>query len=225
MRQCRLFAVACAGIVISGLAGCLPTQTIVVRFEDLRTDFYALEASLYDGSWVKFNWNDMTITISQRKAKKPVTLGGFKSTGSARSALSSQRSAAASRTDNSHKSPKVDLSKLEMTDTIVTVWRRRQGRLMKIKEMKEAGVIGESNVGLLARPDGKSLLALPDEQRNIVQAENTDRTIFFEEVLRQRKLPREKLEDVGRLFAEVQRDFASPGYWLQADNGAWYQLK
>lgn len=75
-KRFALFTLSCA--ILSSLTGCLPTQTIIVRFEDLKSDFFALEASLEAGEWIQFDRNTNTVHISSTPApvegrRKPAT--------------------------------------------------------------------------------------------------------------------------------------------------------
>lgn len=224
MRLEKIFTASIAAIIITIFAGCLPTQTIIVKFEDLKSDFIALESSLQAGEWAKFDWNTMTITISASGKQpepitrnKPVAMGSF-------IVPVTQPVASAQQTDAADKQD-IDLKSLRMTDTIVQLMRRRQSRYDAIMNIKRNGSVGEGNRGLLARPTGSSGPALDDDGRKLVEAENTDRGILFDEVLRQRGLGSEKRDLVGEKFAEAQRAMAARGFWVQDADGTWLQVE
>lgn len=202
------------------LSGCLPTHTIIVKFEDLKSDFLALENSLKQGEWAKFDWENMIITISKDgKFAEPYTLGAFETTDdAARTAVDDKASDDADKID-------LDLRSLEMSDTIVQLMRRRQARYNDVMKLKRAALVGESNQGTLTPPPGKSLSELTEEQTEVVRKENTDRGTLFHEVLRQKKLGGDKLGAVAEKFAEVQRAMASRGFWVELRNGTWTQVE
>jgi len=132
--------------------------------------------------------------------------------------------ASAQQTDAADKQD-IDLKSLRMTDTIVQLMRRRQSRYDTIMNIKRSGSIGEGNRGLLARPTGSNGPVLDEDGRKMVEAENTDRGILFDEVLRQRGLGPEKRELVGEKFAEAQRAMAARGFWVQDADGTWLQVE
>lgn len=213
MRRLLYLFVLFVIMPLVSLTGCMPTQVIVVKFEDLSRDFMALEESLDSGAWAKFDWEKMEIIISSSKPDRgPVALGGFETP------TSSDRTPVESK-------PDLDLKSIEETDTLVRIMRRRQDRYNAIKEIKSKGIVGESNRGTLGKPDGSPLLTLEKEQRDLVEGENTDRVMLFHEVLRQKKYGADKLDDVAEKFAEVQRAKAAKGYWIQLQDGAWTQVK
>jgi uncharacterized protein YdbL (DUF1318 family) len=205
--------------------GCLPTQTIIVRFEDLKSDFFALESSLQTGDWATFDWNTMTITISSTVtpvSPRPVALGAFEiSQATPVSGTVSPRTSLASAADQ----PDIDLKSIETTDTIVQIMRRRQARFVTIQNLKKTGVLGEGNTGMLSSHRDTDFAGLDSDTRKIINDENSDRRALFAEVLRQRQLGVDKMHRVAQTFAQVQRDMAPRGVWVQYDDGAWEQIR
>lgn len=227
------------GSVFSGLlalfcsalfSACLPTQTILVRFEDLKSDFFALESALQSGEWAKFDWKSMTITISSARppssTRLPMTMGAFESPRdkSGRDRDRSTLLAAGDKSAAIAEQPEIDLRSLAMTDTIVQLMQRRQARFSKVMDMKGTGVVGESNGGLLNPPNGKPMDSLSTDDRAVADAENSDREMLFDEVLRQKGLPADKRYQVAQKFAEVQHAMASKGFWVQMKDGKWSQI-
>lgn len=212
--QKRMITATLVALVVTLVAGCLPTQTIIVKFEDLKSDFLTIEMGLQSGRWAKFDWNTMTITISsgtEQPTAKPVALGSFPLPDDDRTALGSDAD--------------VDFKTLQMTDTVKQVIRQRQARYEEIMTIKRQGSVGEGNRGYLARPVGSNGPALDAKQTEVVNAENDDRLIFFKEVLRQRGMSEDKIEMVGQKFAEVQRAVAARGFWIQYEDGSWHQVE
>lgn len=200
MRKLRYFVL---GAVLAATAACSPAQSfhnILVRFQDLKSDMVALEASLRTGEWPADSLS--------RQRGGPVALGAFETP--APKATADQ--------------PDIDLRSLELTDTIVKVFRRRQGRLPQILKLQGQGTIGEGNLGYLARPTGEPVSSLEEADRKLVESENADRKIFFEEVLRQYKYTPDKIDRVGREFAAVQRAMATKGTWVQEEDGTWRKV-
>ncbi len=204
-------------------AGCLPTQTIIVKFEDLKSDFFALEQSLESGEWAKFDWNTMTITISSvPRSTRPVALGSFQISQAAQPDAAKPVSVAAASDEE------INLSSLEMSDTLVSIMRRRQARYARIQDLIRAQSVGiayESPMaGLLVAAPGKRFQDLEAAQRETIEAENTDRLLLFDEVLRQRQLPAEKRPRVAETFYDVLVNMAPRGTWIQAkETSNWVQ--
>lgn len=219
MKRSFFFAMLIS-VVAMTTAGCLPTQTIIVRFEDLKSDLVALESSLETNDWAKFDWDKMIITISSKYlpvSTNPVALGAFETPRANSHAAKPEPSVAAEQ-------PDLDLKRIEITDTIAQLMRRRQARLQVIKTLKKTAVVGESNVGTLQPPKGGSLLTLEEATRKTITDENSDRKILFLEILRQRGLAADQIDRVARTFAQVQREMADPGVWVQFDDGSWDQI-
>lgn len=203
-------------------AGCMPTQTIIVRFEDLKSDMMALESSLYTGDWATFDWDKMEIKISGSEytpaspgntTHKPAALGSFEIPRSA------------TPVPTAADQPDLDLKSIDITDTVKQVMRRRQERFATVTKLKSGGVIGEANIGMVLPPNGGSLLTLSEEDRSTAESENADRAILLREILRQKKLSSEKYDDIARVFADAQRSLAPRGVWVQAPNNAWEKVK
>jgi len=216
------FVTALGLIVLSMTAGCLPTQTIIVRFEDLKSDFFALESTLQTGDWAKFDWNTMTITISSQNvpvSQKPVALGAFQVAQAHTATTATPAAASAER-------PDIDLKTIETTDTIIQLMRRRQARLATVMDLKKRGVVGEGNDGMLRLPSAATPpTPLDEDTRKIVDAENVDRLALLMEVLRQRQFGADRLVRVAQTFAQVQRDISPRGVWVQFEDNVWEQIK
>jgi uncharacterized protein len=92
---------------------------------------------------------------------------------------------------------------------------RFKDRLPLIIELKSKGIIGETNQGYLDYVGGKR------EMQDIVDAENRDRRIVYEEIAKQQGV---SVQTVGKRRSLQLRDLAKPGDWVQNDAGAWYQI-
>jgi uncharacterized protein len=91
---------------------------------------------------------------------------------------------------------------------------RFKDRLPQIIELKSRGIIGETNQGYLDYVGGSR------EMQNVVEAENRDRRIVYEEIAKQQGV---SVQAVGQRRALQLRDLANPGDWVQNDAGAWYR--
>jgi uncharacterized protein len=91
---------------------------------------------------------------------------------------------------------------------------RFKDRLPQIIELKSKGIIGETNQGYLDYVGGVR------EMQDVVEAENRDRRIVYEEIAKQQGV---SAQAVGQRRALQLRDLANPGDWVQNDAGAWYR--
>lgn len=103
----------------------------------------------------------------------------------------------------------------EQTPEVTQALAGRQGRYQTLQDQKTAGVIGETNAGLVeALGGGEEVLAL-------TEAENADRLVLYRAIVEQNGLPTDALRTVQEVFADVQRAKASPGHRLQLPTGEW----
>ena len=91
---------------------------------------------------------------------------------------------------------------------------RMLARLPEIKALKDKGLVGENNNGLL------EFVGQQKEKQEVVAAENQDRKAVYEAIAKQQGTT---LELVGKHRAIQIADKARPGEWLQDANGKWYQ--
>jgi uncharacterized protein YdbL (DUF1318 family) len=91
---------------------------------------------------------------------------------------------------------------------------RMQARLPAIVALKGEGVIGEDNKGYLA------FVGSARKQVDIVAGENQDRRQVYAAIAKQQG---STVEVVGELRARQIAENASPGEWLQNEQGAWIQ--
>ena len=87
-------------------------------------------------------------------------------------------------------------------------------RVPAIDKLKEAGVVGEANMGLLAvRVPGP-------EADKLAAAENADRVVLFVELA---KKTGGTPESAGKEFARQLAKASKPGVWVQREDGGWYK--
>ena len=93
---------------------------------------------------------------------------------------------------------------------------RMKERLPAIVELKNKGVIGENNAGLL------QFIGNKQEGAEIVTAENADRMKVYEAIAKQQSAT---VEIVASRRAQQIAEKADAGEWLQDESGKWYQKK
>lgn len=205
----RYAFITCLSLAALLTTGCLPTQTIIVKFADLRQDIFALESTLSgEGEWAKFDWSSMTITISTRPdaPARPVALGAFQ--------------VGAVPAD----AGRPDLRAIETSDTVVRVMRGRQARISQVNDALKREVAGEANNGILKQPNSASGFEdfayrfSAGDEAGTLNLENDDRNTLFVEIVRQKGY---RVEDVAREFAYVRHTMVATGTYIQAPNNNW----
>ncbi len=93
---------------------------------------------------------------------------------------------------------------------------RMLARLPEIKALKDKGLVGENNKGLL------EFVGQQKEKQDVVAAENKDREMVYEAIAKQQGTT---LELVGKHRAIQIAEKARPGEWLQDAIGKWYRKK
>lgn len=91
---------------------------------------------------------------------------------------------------------------------------RMKARLPAIVQLKTAGVIGETNTGLLA------FVGSNKQEQALVDAENKDRQLVYGAIAKQQGTT---AAVVGQRRALQIAEKAKPGEWLQDAGGKWYQ--
>ena len=90
----------------------------------------------------------------------------------------------------------------------------RKNRYSDLQSAKAAGQIGENNQGLVSPLKGGDPLAA---------AENENRLVVYQTIVEQNGFGPGGLEQVQRVFADVQREKARPGDYVQTPSGEWKQ--
>ena len=91
---------------------------------------------------------------------------------------------------------------------------RMLARLPEIKALKDKGLVGENNKGLL------EFVGQQKEKQEVVAAENQDREMVYKAIAKQQKTT---VELVGKHRAIQIATKAQPGEWLQDADGKWYR--
>lgn len=102
----------------------------------------------------------------------------------------------------------------EMTPEVSQALDNRRDRYDKLAEFKKSGVVGENNRGYV------EVLSSNAEAQALVEAENRDRKVIYETIIRQNGLTG-ALETIEKIFAEEQRGRAASGDMIQAEDGRW----
>lgn len=91
---------------------------------------------------------------------------------------------------------------------------RMKARLPAIVQLKAAGIVGETNQGLLA------FVGVEKQQPDLVAAENEDRKTVYAAIAKQQGTT---ADVVAKRRALQNAERARPGEWLQDAAGKWYQ--
>lgn len=103
----------------------------------------------------------------------------------------------------------------EMTPTVEQALKNRQARYLQLQSLKQKGVVGEDNKGFVAD------LERDPQSAAMASSENRDRRIIYQALVDQNRLGPAGMTEVQRVFAEVQRDKASSGEYIQTPKGEW----
>jgi uncharacterized protein YdbL (DUF1318 family) len=112
---------------------------------------------------------------------------------------------------------------------VIDAYRRMGGRLEEIDRLRDSGVVGEGNNGLLLNRSN----SLSEEERKLIQNENEDRKIVMKgmakAIVKINGLPdnesniKQVMPQAIKQFVSVKREKAKSGWWIQDDDGKWYK--
>ena len=102
----------------------------------------------------------------------------------------------------------------EMTPEVKAALENRRSRFDQLKEFKARGLVGENNRGYV------EVLSYDLAANSVAESENQDRKVIYKAIEVQNNLSG-ALETIEKVFAQVQRDKASPGDKIQTEDGAW----
>ena len=110
---------------------------------------------------------------------------------------------------------------------VVNAYKQMGARIADIDRIRESGVVGEGNKGLLVVREG----TLSPEDQKLVAMENENRKTVMngmtKAIIRINRVPENEanLKQVGPQavdqFAAIRRDDAKKGWWIQDANGNW----
>jgi uncharacterized protein len=99
-------------------------------------------------------------------------------------------------------------------------------RFPRLAPLYQKGSVGENNQGWLEIREVSTLSpAEKNEVKPLVDSENRDRRALYLEVAKSMNIAPDQLIKVQRIFAEKWQQSASPGWWVQKENGAWVQKR
>ena len=102
----------------------------------------------------------------------------------------------------------------EMTPEVKAALENRRNRFDQLKNLKARGIVGEDNRGYV------EMLGNDSSAASLAESENHDRKVIYKAIEVQNNLSGE-METIEKVFAQVQRDKASPGDKIQMEDGAW----
>lgn len=105
----------------------------------------------------------------------------------------------------------------EMTPPVQQALGARQARFSELQRLKALGTIGEDNQGFVR------VLKPSPQAEETAGKENVDRKTIYQAIVDQNHLGPGGLIEVKRAFAEVQREKAKPGEFVQEPSGNWIQ--
>ncbi|HEY7489987.1 MAG TPA: DUF1318 domain-containing protein, partial [Candidatus Tectomicrobia bacterium] len=100
----------------------------------------------------------------------------------------------------------------------------RQQRYPHLVPWFTQGVLGENNRGLVeVRPSPDLSLQEKARATTLSAEENRDRQQLYAELAKANNIPPGRIAEVGSIFADVNRQQARAGWWIQAQDGTWKQ--
>lgn len=115
---------------------------------------------------------------------------------------------------------------LEPAPGLVRAIRARQAIAEDLLELKEAGIAGEGNDGRLHRREGGELTATgaatAAELDDLIGVENRNREIIYDAVAAR---GHRALGEVAATAADLHRQQAAPGHWVQNATGNWVRVE
>ena len=95
-------------------------------------------------------------------------------------------------------------------------------RFPKLIPYFQKGIIGENNRGLLEIKSWQGVsLAKRAKVKQLVEAENKDRTNLYQEVAKNMGIDPSQLGKVQKIFAKQWQKTAHSGTWIQTEDGKW----
>lgn len=117
-------------------------------------------------------------------------------------------------------------NELRKMPEVMEAFRGRSQRLSTLNDLRSQGKVGEGNRGLLVRRGD-----LTGQEAGIVNAENSDRETIMRGMARaivkinQLEMTPENINRIypqaAEQFAELRREEAKSGWWIQLSNGEW----
>jgi len=115
---------------------------------------------------------------------------------------------------------KQDPKKQQQDTTQSQVATERRARMAEVQSLKNDRVVGENREGYLEIHTLPADAKYAAYAKTTVSAENNDRAIIYTANAQTESKP---VELVQREYAQLWRDRAFPGEWMQKDDGTWTQ--
>lgn len=110
------------------------------------------------------------------------------------------------------------------TDKALQIRDRMSARVDEVLAQKRAGVLGETNEGLLTIKAPDKLKKLQTQRvEKMVAEENADRNDLYQEIVRANGLDKARTKDIQQSFARSFQAESPSGTWVQDSNGKWEQ--
>jgi len=110
---------------------------------------------------------------------------------------------------------------------VVNAYKEMGGRIAETDRLRDSGLAGEANDGMLVERDK----GLSPADRKIIEAENGNRRTVIngmaKAIIRLNRQPetpdnlRQVVPQATKQFASIRRDSAKKGWWIQDDSGNW----
>jgi uncharacterized protein YdbL (DUF1318 family) len=124
----------------------------------------------------------------------------------------------------SAEAAEADLNFRVDSDKSMKIRDRLAGRLDEVLTQKKAGVLGETNDGLLFLKSPEKLKKLLTKKvETLVADENKDREELYEEVAASNKVSKNRIKDIQKSFARSFQAESPSGTWVQDGDGKWSQ--
>lgn len=115
---------------------------------------------------------------------------------------------------------KTSTTKVKEEQSNLQIAANRRMRVGEIQSLKNDGVIGEDRDGYLDMKKPPQDPKYLTYAQGIISAENSDRAALY---LANAQTQSKPLELVERDYAQLWRDRAFPGEWVQKEDGTWTQ--
>ena len=97
-------------------------------------------------------------------------------------------------------------------------------RFPRLVPFFQKGAVGEGKTGLIEMRDTKGLSpAGKNDLKSLMEAENRDRRVLYQEVAKSMNITSDQISKVQRIFAAKWQNSAERGWWIQKEDGQWVQ--
>lgn len=115
---------------------------------------------------------------------------------------------------------KESAAKTQAEESSLEVASHRRERMGEVQGLKNDRVVGENRDGFLEMRNPPKDSTYLTYAKGVIQGENGDRSTLYLSNAQSQNKP---LEEVEKEYAQLWRDRAYPGEWVQKDDGTWVQ--